>query len=134
VPRLRGIGTFRLFDRLSKILEEIIQEKVPDESIAKGIVGKLPELRRPPIKDRLLTLLEQYKLNRIRLSSDIVTAIEGILSRRNIYIHTGEVDYEKHFDDFLLLQELIELWILTILECPDTAINSTAFRKFILPQ
>jgi hypothetical protein len=47
-------------------------------------------------------------------------------------IHTGEVDADKHRDDFYFLQELVELWLLTILDCPDTAINTRAFRKFIL--
>ncbi len=121
-----------IFDKLSKILEEVIQEKVPEEDIAKGIIGKLPELRRPPIRDRLLTLLEKHKLNKLRFGADIVTTVEGILSRRNTYIHTGAVDYDKHFDDFLLLRELIELWVLTLLGCPNDSINTSAYRKIIL--
>jgi hypothetical protein len=121
-----------IFKKLSQILEEVIQEKVPEEEIAKGIIGKLPELRRPPIRERLLKLLEIYKLSKIRMSSDINTAIEGILTRRNAYIHTGAVDYDKHFNDFFLLQELIEIWILTLLDCPDTAISRRAFRHIIL--
>jgi len=120
------------FDKLSKILEQVIQKEVPDKEIAKGVIDKLPELRRPPIRDRLLKLLEIYKLNKIRMRSDINTALQGILTRRNAYIHTGLVDYDKHFEDFLLLKELIELWILTLLDCPDSAINALAFRKIIL--
>lgn len=77
-------------------------------------------------------VLEIYKLNKIRMSSDINTAIEGILTRRNVYIHTGAVDYDKHFNDFFLLHELIEIWILTLLDCPDTAISRRAFRHIIL--
>jgi len=120
------------FDRLSKILEQAIQKEVPDNEIAKSIIGKLPELRRPPIRERLLKLLEIYKLDKIRMSSDINTALQDVLTRRNTYIHTGLVDYNKHFDDFLFLKELIELWILTLLDCPDAAINAPAFRKIIL--
>ncbi len=84
------------------------------------------------MRKRILKLLEIYKLNKIRMRSDIVTAISSILKRRDVYIHTGEVDYDKHLEDFLLLQELVELWILTLLDCPDSAINSSAFRKIIL--
>jgi hypothetical protein len=120
------------FDKLSKKLAQTIQSEVPDESIALGVIAKLPELRRPAIRERLLKLLEIYKLNNIRMSSDLSTALQGILERRNHYIHQGVVDYDKQLDDFYLLQELIELWLLTLLECPDTAINSLAFRQIIL--
>ncbi len=120
------------FDRLSKILEQVIQREVSDYEIAKSVIGKLPELRRPPIRERLIKLLEIYKLDKIRMSSDINTALQDVLTRRNAYIHTGLVDYDKHFDDFLFLKELIELWILTLLDCPDAAINASAFRKIIL--
>jgi hypothetical protein len=122
-----------IFDKLSQILGEVIQEKVTDEDIAKQMIGKLPELRRPPIRERLLKLIEKHNLNRLRFNADTVTTVEGIIKRRNTYIHTGTVDYDQHIDDLLLLQELIELWILSLLGCPESAINSLAFRKIVLP-
>lgn len=120
-----------IFCKLNEILEDVIQKKVSDEEIAKGIIGKLPELRRPPIRERLLKLLEMYKLSKIRMRSDLSTALEGILERRNHYIHQGIIDYDKQVNDFYLLQELIELWLLTLVDCPDVAINPTAFRHII---
>jgi hypothetical protein len=120
------------FDKLTKKLEQVIRTEISDPDIAKSVVDKLPELRRPPIRERLLNLLEIYRLNKVRMNSDINTTVQKVLTRRNTFIHSGFVDYDKHFEDFLLLKELIELWILTLLDCPDKAINTSAFRKVAL--
>jgi hypothetical protein len=99
------------FDKLSKKLKEVIQREIPEEDVARGVIDKLAELRRPPIQGRLLKILKMYKLDNIRQrhSPDMATALQGILQRRNNYIHQGIIDSEKQPDDLYFLQELIEL-------------------------
>ena len=52
-----------------------------------------------------------------------------LIRRRNTYIHQGRIDdYGVHYVDLYRIQNLIELWILKLLDYPDTAINDFAIN------
>jgi hypothetical protein len=102
---------------------------------AEGVIKKLGELKRPAIKDRLNQLLQTYDLDKIKLKqsrTEISFELQSILSRRNTYIHTGAMDIVQHSLDLYLLQELIELWLLKLLDCPSSAILPTGFSSIVL--
>jgi hypothetical protein len=145
-----GANTYLLnssqFKRLSKKLSVLIKEEIAEQEVAEGIINKLAELRRRAFLDRLLFLFKKYHIdttldavldrlrhfNNYRLkyssASDIVASLGDVLKRRNVHIHQGKLDSE-HNDDLMLLQSLVELWLLNLLGCPDAAINPSAYSS-----
>lgn len=131
---LTQLMTDSAFNKLSRILRQIIRRVVSEKKTAEGIIKKLGELKRPAIKDRLQQLLQIYGLDKIKLKqsrTDVSSELENILRRRNTYIHTGEMNIVQHSLDLYLLQELIELWVLKLLGCPNSAILSSDFSSII---
>ncbi len=115
------------FKRLAKKIEDIICQEIPDEEIGKGIIKKIPELRRRTFLDRLLYLLNTQEVDTNLIwppKIDETIEFHEILKRRSLLIHTGKVDID-HSGEFDLsrVQKLVELWILKLLDCPHEAIN-----------
>jgi hypothetical protein len=126
------LGSYR-FKKLRKELERVIHVAVDDRNVAEGIVRKLPELQRRAYVDLVLQLLEIHEVN---LGdwwapwADVGAQLKEIMGRRNVYIHQGSIDgpYLYQFDLYRL-QTLVELWVLKLLGCPDSAINAHAHSK-----
>jgi len=123
------------FKKLSKKLREFIRDEIGDHGIAEGVIKKLPELRRRAFLDRLLMLLEEYELDAARLwppGADIVSELQKLVKRRDIYIHRGKMDdLSLYLFDLNRLQNLVELWILKLLDCPDAAVNPLALGRLV---
>jgi hypothetical protein len=123
------LGSAR-FKRLSKKLRQFIRDEIEEQDIAEGIIKKLPELRRRAFWDRLLLLLEKYDLDVTKLwppGADIPSELQKLIKRRDIYIHQGKMDdLNLYLFDFNRVQNLVELWILKLLNCPESAINPHA--------
>jgi len=135
------------FKKLSKKLRDLIRDEIAEQEVSKGIINKLSELRRRSFLDRFLVIFKKhgvgtilgavldklYELNysklRYRSTSDILISLEEVIKRRNIHIHQGKLDSE-HYNDLSLLQNLVELWLLKLLNCPDEAINASAYFSF----
>lgn len=128
------LGSSR-FGKLAKKLREFIRDEIEDQGIAEGIIKKLPELRRRAFLDRLLKLIEKWDLDVTRLwppGVDIPFELQQLIRRRDIYIHQGKMDdLNQYLFDFNRLQNLVELWILKLLDCPDTAVNPHALGRFV---
>ncbi len=126
------LGSAR-FKRLSKKLRQFIRSEMEEQDIAEGIIKKLPELRRRAFLNRLLMLVEKYDLDVTKLwppGADIPSELQKLIKRRDIYIHQGKIDdYGLYIYDLYRILNLIELWILKLLDCPDTAINFLALSK-----
>ncbi len=123
------------FDRLSKKLRRFIREEIEEQDIAKGVIKKLPELRRRSFMDRLLMLIERYDLDITKLwpaGADIPSELRKLMRRRNIYVHRGKIDdYDPYLLDLYRILNLVELWILKLLDCPDTALNLRALNSYL---
>jgi hypothetical protein len=123
------------FKRLTKKIKQTIHEEVKDPATAQGIIKKLGELNRPSFLDRLMKLIEKYDMAVATLwpsGVNIESELHDILKRRNIYIHQGRLDdIDRYLYDFVRLRNLVELWILKLLNCPDEVINLHALRNVI---
>jgi hypothetical protein len=123
------------FDKLAKKLRECIRDEIEDNDIAEGVIKKSPELRRRAFLDRLLILLKKYKLDVTKLwppGVDIPSELQELIKRRDIYIHRGKMDdLRLYLFDLNRLQNLVELWILKLLDCPDTAVNPHALGRLV---
>jgi hypothetical protein len=128
------LGSSR-FDKLSKKLRRLIREEVDEQEIADGIIKKLPELRRRSFVERLLMLIERYDLNVTKLwppGADIASELQALVRRRNVYVHQGKIeDYGPYLLDLYRILNLIELWILKLLEYPDAALNLLALNSYL---
>lgn len=115
------------FKRLSKKIENLVQQEVEEAEIANGIIKKIPELRRRSFLDRLLFLLDQQRVNTKLIwppGIDEPKEFHQLLTRRNLLIHTGTMDQNETWRfDLNRVQKLVELWILQLLDCPVDAIN-----------
>lgn len=127
--------TSKDFKQLTRKLKAVIKEEVEDEKIRERIVGKLGDLNRRPILDRLMALLDKYKVPLKKIwssTTDIKAELGKIIRRRNLYIHQGRIDdFSQYYDDYSRLRILIELWILKLLECPEESINDVALQMFL---
>ena len=81
-------------------------------------------------------LLEKRRVDAAMLwppGADIPSELRELLKRRHVYIHQGKLlsgaDSAPYIFDFYRLQGLVELWILRLLGCPDTAINPRALFR-----
>jgi hypothetical protein len=123
------------FRRLTKKIRSVIRAEISDEKTRDRITGKLGELNRRPILDRLMALLRKYKVPVEKIwapNTDVSIELGKIIKRRNLYIHQGRIDdFGQYYDDYSRLRDLIELWILRLLECPDSSINDVALRIFL---
>lgn len=137
--------------RLAPLIEKVVREAMPSlrpddtaerrEEVVAGIVEKLPELRRPAYRRRLRDMLETAGIDLAALWSagaDIDVELEGLLKRRNNYIHQGKMfagdaaEEQAYLDDYGRLQVLIEWWILRLLRCPHDAIHvaPSSWKRF----
>jgi hypothetical protein len=120
------------FKRLRRKLRLVIQDEAEEEDQAKGIIKKVPELRRRAFLDQLLMLMTEYNLDAAQLwppEADIPSELHNLLNRRHLLIHQGKPNYDFILFDLNRLQNLVELWLLKILDCPDTEINSFALGR-----
>jgi len=115
------------FKRLSKKIGNLVWQEIEDGDIAKGIIKKIPELRRRSFIDRLLFLLQEQKVNTGLIwppATDEPMEFHELIKRRNVLIHTGSVDQYNILEfDLNRVQKLVELWILKLLDCPEESIN-----------
>lgn len=115
------------FKRLSKKIENLVKQEVEEAEIADGIIKKIPELRRRSFLDRLIFLLDNQSVNTKLIwppGIDEPTEFHELLKRRNLLIHTGTMDQGETWRfDLNRVQKLVELWILKLLDCPESAIN-----------
>ncbi len=117
------------FKRLSKKLRDTIRENIEDTSTQQEIIGKLGELQRRSIRERLMGLFQRHNVPVERLwpyGANIADELQQILRRRNEFIHQGKFvsrDDEAYLYDFERLQWIIELWVLKLLGCPDEALD-----------
>ncbi|MFN8432405.1 MAG: hypothetical protein U0V18_00195 [Anaerolineales bacterium] len=123
------------FKQLTGKIKAVINEEIDDEKIRDRIIGKLGDLNRRPILDRLMTLLDKHKVPLEKIwssTTDIKAELGKIIRRRNLYIHQGRIDnFGQYYDDYSCLRILIELWILKLLECPEESINDAALQIFL---
>ena len=123
------------FKNLSKKLRFLIQKEIEEQDIVEGINKKLGGLNQRSFVDRLLMLIKKYDLDVTKLwalGADIPSELRKLMRRRNIYVHQGKIDdYALYIFDFYRILNLVELWILKLLDCPDTAINSLALRSHV---
>lgn len=123
------------FKQLTRKIKAVIKEEIVDEKIRDRIIGKLGDLNRRPILDRLMSLLDKHKvpLEKVWTSTtDIKDELGKIIRRRNLYIHQGRIDdFGQYHDDYSRLRIIIELWILKLLECPEESINDVALQMFL---
>ncbi len=123
------------FKKLSKKLAHLIQGEIEEQDIVEGINRKLGGLNQRSFVDCLLMLIKKYDLDVTELwphGADIPSELRKLMRRRNIYVHQGKIDdYDLYIFDFYRILNLVELWILKLLDCPDTAINSLALRSHV---
>ena len=120
------------YKKLTKKIRQLLLENIQNKDIIHSVFNKLPELKRRPILEKLLTLLDRHRVPVEMLftaEQDSAKELKEILQRRNEFIHRGKFDdIEKYFHDLALLRNLVELWILKLLNCPDEAINKRSLR------
>jgi hypothetical protein len=135
------------FKKLSRRLRQVIKDELEGDPLAaEDVIKKLSELQRRSFIDRWLELLRIYSVDSslnwllensfasaprtYETSNDILSLLSAVLKRRNNYIHQGILDNEHCIADLRLIQTLIELWILKLLDCPDSTIEIEAFKSF----
>jgi len=125
-----GILERSSFSKLAEKLSEVIRQEIQEEGAAKTIIKKLSTLNQRSYADRLLRLTENYSIDLTKLwpsGADIPSEVRALIRRRNAYIHQGKIDdHDLHILDLYRVQNLVELWILKLLDYPDTAINYLA--------
>jgi len=125
-----GILERSSFSKLAEKLSEVIRQEIQEEGAAKTIIKKLSTLNQRSYADRLLRLIENYSIDLTKLwpsGADIPSEVRALIRRRNAYIHQGKIDdHDLHILDLYRVQNLVELWILKLLDYPDTAINYLA--------
>ncbi len=132
VAQLMQSATFK---QLTKKIKQTIHEEVKERATAQGIIKKLGELNCPSFLDRLIKLIKKYDVPVTLLwpsGSNIESELHDILLRRNIYIHQGRLaDIDLSLYDFVRVRNLVELWILKLLNCPDGVINVHALSNLM---
>jgi len=120
------------FSQLRRKLNEVVKQEVHDNSCAQMIIDRLGNLNQRSYADRLLALAGKHGVDLRKLwpsGADIASEVKMLIRRRNTYIHQGRIDdYGVHYVDLYRIQNLIELWILKLLDYPDTAINDFAIN------
>lgn len=118
------------FKKLSKKVRELIREEIPEDNVVEGINKKIPELRRRTFLEQLLIQAGKHGVDLTKLwppGTDVEKELHALVKRRNVYIHQGKTEDSKIvLFDLNRIQNLVELWILKILGCPDKAINGAA--------
>ncbi|MCP4372222.1 MAG: hypothetical protein GY797_29500 [Deltaproteobacteria bacterium] len=123
------------FKKLSKKLRQLIRDEIQDETVAEDVIKKLPELKRRAFFDRLLILVQNYDLDLRKLwppETDVEVELKRAIGRRNNFFHQGKVDdYDLLIYDLNRLQNLVELLILRILDCPVDILNQSALGHLV---
>ena len=121
------------FKTLHKRVKAVIKELLPgDDNKEKRalLYPKLSELRRPSFLEQLLNLANQYNLQLRRLwpnDNNYQEELRDIVLRRNSYIHQGTMDdLTIYMRDLRRIQNIIELWLLAIINVPQDVVNSAA--------
>ena len=134
---LSRLVTGNAFKRLASAVRKVIESEIDDKESAALISGKIAELQRRSFKDALAQLLQHYELDKIRViptGQSLSDTVAGLVDRRNTYTHQAKLDYEHHGDDFVIVQALLEFWLLRLLACPDSAIDRLAYRDTLMFQ
>lgn len=122
------------FKRLTRKIKETIRQEISDDEIFEGVAKKLPELRRRAFLDRLIFLLRDQNVNSSLIwppNTDEPKEFHNLLKRRNNLIHQGHLDYGIITSfDLSRIQKLLEIWILSLLECPEKFINKRNLYKY----
>lgn len=96
---------------------------------------KTASFRRRSFPDRLGALLKEHNLDVIKLwppNSDLSGELKSLARRRNVYFHEGKMeDHRVYLLDLNRIQNLIEIWILRLLDCPDEASNPSAIGHLV---
>jgi hypothetical protein len=104
----------------------VLGANFPDLSLFSG--NDCPEIR--------VTKIDMnFRLDKIRVTptgQSLSDAVAGLVDRRNTYTHQAKLDYEHHGDDFVIVQALLEFWLLRLLACPDSAIDRLAYRDALM--
>lgn len=123
------------FKRLREKIKQTIEEDIKNPEIVESMKKKLSELNRPPVVEKLLTLLKMHDVAVARLwpaGTNIEQGLQEIFGRRNLYIHQGKLDdIDQSIYDFFRVRGLAELWILKLLGCPDDVIDQHALNNVI---
>ena len=131
---------FEQFVPLVSKLKSTIESEVKDTQVARALTKNLHKLNRTSnsarsFVDKLLGLLseKQVPVNRVwPAGADLQEELREIRRRRDIYIHQGAIDdLNQYYNDFVRIRTLVELWILKLLDCPDSAINYRAIEPFL---
>lgn len=132
-PEVGNILSNSVFRRLSKAIKKSLEEAAPNESVVSAMKEKLAELNRRTILEKLLVLLERYAVPVRKIWSeqyDLKGELHSIIKRRNDYIHKGTMgDLRLYYADMTRLTNLLELWALKVLDCPDEAIDDRSIQR-----
>lgn len=125
------------FESLSQKLRECVldffERNIESlKSSPQEVIDKLPELRRVPLKDRLLKLCGQYGVETGDLWLDGTIPEDGfgeIFRRRNMLIHQGALlDPQDLYEDLVRLRTVAERFVLKLLSLPSEKIWPWAFQ------
>jgi hypothetical protein len=92
------------------------------------IYRKISELRRRPIKDKLVDLFSDVDIDLTVFwppeTEDVFDELKRMIDRRDEYIHGGHIaDYWTIQQDISRIRGICSVWILKLLGCPESAIN-----------
>jgi hypothetical protein len=82
------------FEKLSKSIRKTIRESILDESVQKGIIAKIAELRRRSFKDKLIDVVKLYDVDPAKLwleKDNLEKELYSLILRRNEFIHQGRM-------------------------------------------
>lgn len=123
------------FKKLSKKLRQLVRSEITDEMVAEDVIKKLPELKRRAFLDRVFMLIQKYDPDLKKLwppDADIKMEMKRAIGRRNNFFHQGKIDdYDLLMYDLNRLQNLVELLILKVLDCPDEILNQSALGHLV---
>lgn len=123
------------FKKLSKKIRELVRKEIPEDDVVEGINKKIPELQRRSFLEQLLMQAGKHGVDLTKLwppGTDVEKELHALVKRRNTYIHQGKTEDSKIvLFDLNRIQNLVELWILKILDCPDKAINEAAIGHLV---
>jgi hypothetical protein len=133
-PSMKELLKDSKWSKLSSAIKEFISSqdviKLTSEQIA-AMELKVLELNRYPYKNKLFHLFSDVikllpeDISKLNLSPQlIIGTLDKAISRRNKYIHEGEIkDDTVAWGDIALVRFIISIWILNLLEYPLGQIN-----------
>lgn len=126
------------FKGLMQKLKTTVKETLPgkgNKNLRASLYSKLLELSRRALIEKLILLKDQYELQLSALwpeGSDIDFELDRLVKRRNNYLHQGTMDNpEAYLYDLNRIQNIVELWILRLLDVPQDAVNPVALGHLV---